>query len=84
MPVQQHQFLKIGNASKALGVSESSLRKWSDSGLVRAIRTPGGQRLVDMSSVDGFLVSTAQGEGVRARVLYARVSSAKQRNDLER
>lgn len=37
-----------------------------------------------MSSVDGFLVSTAQGEGVRARVLYARVSSAKQRNDLER
>jgi putative resolvase len=76
------QFLKIGAAAKVLGVSTTVLRQWADAGTIRSIRTPGGHRLFDPASIQGFEV--AQEQPKRARVLYSRVSSAKQRNDLER
>lgn len=34
----------LGDASRVLGVNESTLRRWADNGLVRMFRTPGGHR----------------------------------------
>ena len=37
-------WLGLGEASRALGVNESTLRRWADAGFVRTFRTPGGHR----------------------------------------
>jgi excisionase family DNA binding protein len=39
-------WLTLGAASKLLGVSESTIRRWADAGEVRSFRTPGGHRRV--------------------------------------
>ena len=38
---------KIGQAADLLGVSVDTMRRWVDSGRVPALRTDGGQRLID-------------------------------------
>ncbi len=38
------RWITLGQACKLLGVNESTLRRWADSGHVRSFRTPGGHR----------------------------------------
>ncbi len=40
----QSDWIGLGEASRALGVNESTLRRWADAGAVRTFRTPGGHR----------------------------------------
>jgi hypothetical protein len=58
----ESDWIGLGDASRALGVNESTLRRWADAGLVRTFRTPGGhrrfasadlRRLVDEAGADG-------------------------------
>jgi excisionase family DNA binding protein len=71
---------KISEACNILGVKESTLRKWGDSGKIKCIKTPGGMRLFDLSSVNPALKTDRK----NINILYSRVSSAKQKDDLER
>lgn len=41
------KHVKIGQAAKILGVSIDTVRRWSDSGKLGFVRTPGGTRLYD-------------------------------------
>ena len=68
--------MKSGKACAHLGVHPNTLRNWANEGKIRYIRQPGGQRLYDVSSVGG--------DGGKRRVCYCRVSSRKQKDDLER
>lgn len=43
--------------ARAIGVSESSLKRWCDRGLIRSLRTAGGHRKLPISSVLEFLKS---------------------------
>jgi excisionase family DNA binding protein len=43
-PQVQGPWLTLGEACRALCVDESTLRRWADSGHIRAFRTPGGHR----------------------------------------
>ena len=71
MYVPQREYQKV------FKVGASALRGWADSGRIDSVRTPGGVRLYKIpSEVDGSTV--------RKKILYARVSSAKQKADLER
>ena len=65
-------------AAKALGVHVNTLRKWADEGKIPYEKTPFGQRRFDL----GAILSAAEGE--RTKVCYCRVSSTKQRDDLNR
>lgn len=38
------RWVSLSHASEILGVNQSTVRRWVDSGLVRAYRTPGGHR----------------------------------------
>ncbi|NOZ29030.1 MAG: MerR family DNA-binding transcriptional regulator [Chloroflexi bacterium] len=38
------QWLSLGQAARLLGVAPSTLRYWSDQGIIRCFRTPGGHR----------------------------------------
>jgi excisionase family DNA binding protein len=52
---QQPEWLTLGQASKYLGVAQSTMRKWSDVGRVSAFYTPGGHRRYRRSDLDQFL-----------------------------
>jgi excisionase family DNA binding protein len=57
------RLLTIGEAAVYLGVSAASLRKWSDQGLIRVYRTPGGQRRYAMADLDEFMRSMIRPTG---------------------
>lgn len=64
-------------AMQLLGVSEKTLRNWEEKGSIKSVRTPSGHRRYD---VEEYI--RRQGKDCRAVILYARVSSAKQKEDL--
>jgi excisionase family DNA binding protein len=49
--------LTASEAARHLGVSISTLRRWSDAGHVQSHRTPGGQRRFSVEQLDAFLDS---------------------------
>ena len=65
-------------ACETLGISANTLRKWADEGKISHIRTAAGQRRYDVA---GYLRDHAVGG--KRRVVYVRVSSRAQRDDLE-
>ncbi len=70
-------YITSKNACEHFGIHANTLRKWADEGKIAHIRSPSGQRLYDVSSV-GKKINT------RTKICYARVSSASQKEDLER
>lgn len=48
---KKHDYLKIGQVAKLVGVSPSSLRNWERLGLFKATRTEGGYRLYSRDTV---------------------------------
>ncbi len=81
-------------AATILGCHVSSLRRWESEGKIKAIRTPRGQRRYLLEEVElaarhvsgGILPPKAALGVTRAivTVLYARVSTHSQRDDIER
>ena len=47
-------WLTLREASRFLGVSEPTLRRWTDEGLVAAFRTPGGHRRYLLDAILSF------------------------------
>ena len=52
--------LSTSEAARHLGVSLSTIRRWSDMGHLRGYRTPGGQRRFSIEQLDAFLASLEQ------------------------
>jgi excisionase family DNA binding protein len=48
-------WLTLGQAATYLGVAQSTIRKWSDSGRLPAFYTPGGHRRFRRGDLDAFL-----------------------------
>jgi len=76
------RLLRPKEACSRLGVSYSTLRRWIKEGRIRAVQTIGGRYRIPESEVRRLLSGAVGGEA-RA-VIYARVSSSDQRDDLER
>jgi excisionase family DNA binding protein len=49
--------LTTSEAARHLGVSLSTVRRWSDMGYLRGYRTPGGQRRFPVQELDEFVSS---------------------------
>ena len=49
--------LTASQAARRLGVSISTVRRWSDAGHLKGSRTPGGQRRFSVAQLDEFLDS---------------------------
>ncbi|NLZ48819.1 MAG: IS607 family transposase [Clostridiales bacterium] len=82
LPVEE-LFLKlsIGVASKILGVSISTMRRWETEGKLIPERTNSGHRRYDKGSLLNFKYHK---ENVKLTIGYCRVSSSDQREDLNR
>ena len=76
------RYVAIGVASKALGVSMATLRRWEAAGRIVAERTAGGQRRYDLAALKPEVFRAEPGD--RRTIAYARVSSHDQKADLER
>ena len=50
-------WLTVGEAAKFIGVSEPTLRKWTDAGKIAVFRTPGGHRRYLRTELEQFKVS---------------------------
>jgi excisionase family DNA binding protein len=53
--------LSISEAARVLGVSLSTVRRWSDAGVLPSYRTPGGQRRYNREQLERFLRSLQRG-----------------------
>ncbi len=74
------RLLRPKEACQLLGISYSTLLRWIREGKIRAVTTEGGKYRIPYSEVRRYL---ERREEIRA-VIYARVSSADQKEDLER
>ena len=68
-------------AASELGVHPNTLRNWANEGKIKFVKTATGQRRYDLSTLvrDG-----TDSEKKGSSICYCRVSSTKQRDDLER
>ncbi len=73
--MDQGKYVTPRKAAKQLGVCLATLRRWKADGKIGAIRTPGGQRR--------YCIEQYQQE-TKPTVLYARVSTYSQKDDLAR
>ena len=53
------EWLTLGEAAKYLGVAQSTVRKWADSGRVETFKTPGGHRRFQREDIDRFMHGTS-------------------------
>ena len=53
--------LTASQAARRLGVSVSTVRRWSDAGYLQGYRTPGGQRRFSVEELDAFVASLRPG-----------------------
>lgn len=79
-----NKYYKISKAAERLGVSIPTLRRWEADGSITAIRTPGGQRMLDISSMCHDTLIKNKTKQSNKTIVYGRVSSSKQKDDLER
>jgi excisionase family DNA binding protein len=61
-------WLSLGEASRLLGITPATLRRWADSGQVAAFVTPGGHRRFPRSVIEGLVPHTRPRRPARARL----------------
>jgi putative resolvase len=83
VPESSERLLRPKEVCRRLGISYSTLSRWVREGRIRAVRTAGGKYRVPESEVRRIAEGLPISREVRA-IVYARVSSADQKSDLER
>ncbi len=58
--MEQRPWLTLGEAADYLGVSCPALRRWSDQGIIPAIRTDGGHRRFLPGQLDTFRIQSEE------------------------
>lgn len=76
------KWVATGEACEFYGVTANTIRRWADNGSVIFKRTPRGPRRYFIS--EKGIIETKQVSEVRKNYIYVRVSSNKQREDMDR
>lgn len=79
--------LKLSEAANYIGVHPDTLRRWANAGKIQiAGKTPGGQRLFELSELSKLIKSPTNRPLPQKKptIAYARVSSSDQKEDLKR
>jgi predicted site-specific integrase-resolvase len=82
------EVITMQRATKDYKVIPSTLRKWADGGFIPSMRSPYGVRLFRRKDLDDFFsfdrVEAEVEIEIKQNIVYCRVSSIKQRDDLDR
>ena len=75
------RWVTLGRASEILGVDDSTLRRWADSGRLRVYRTPGGHRRFSVVNLEEIVAGDTRHRGSDEieRVAVARIRRQLQR-----
>ena len=82
--MSEEKMLTIGEACTFLHVCKNTLNRWEADGLIVPIRTPGGHRRYCLSDLELLVGHSRRKKPKRRTIGYCRVSSAGQKDDLER
>lgn len=63
--LNQRGLISISEASRMLGVSEATLRQWTDEGKIRAFITPGGHRRYNKAELRSFIGKQQRVHGIK-------------------
>jgi predicted site-specific integrase-resolvase len=77
------QILTMQKACKRFGIRADTLRRWADNGDVPSFRSPNRVRMFHLNDLEKFFNINRVTDS-KEKIVYARVSSYKQRDDLER
>ncbi len=77
-------WVRINEASKFYGVSKTTIRKWANTNRIECKRTVGNQRVFNISQNPIIKEDGKRQQDNREDYIYVRVSSKKQKDDLER
>jgi excisionase family DNA binding protein len=75
------RWVSLRRACEILGVDESTLRRWADSGRLRVYRTPGGHRRFALNDLEGMVAGDNRHRGSEE---IERIAVAKIRRQLQR
>lgn len=85
------KFIQNGNtyvnttkAKKMLDVTPTTLRTWDKNGQIRTVRTPSNKRMYNLTDIHNILGWDKVAPQEKQKIVYCRVSSKKQMDDLER
>lgn len=78
------KFIPFKQVHEKYGVSNSTLKKWEKDGKIEAIKSDGKKRFYSVNSLEKLFKLDEKKKKERRKVCYARVSSQKQKNDLDR
>jgi predicted site-specific integrase-resolvase len=86
---ENKEFVPIRIASNITGIKEQTLRKLHEENVLKGYRTPANQRMFSVECLQDMCKTANSSKKPeikdrRVNVLYTRVSSAKQKDDLER
>jgi molybdopterin-binding protein len=74
----QRQLLTPREASRMLGISYPTIKKWILSGKLKTVRTPGGHHRLTATSLRPFLKADTTRSETESRARYRRVSGRNQ------
>jgi len=63
--LRERSLITISEASYMLGVSEATLRQWTDEGKIRAFITPGGHRRYNKADLRSFIGKQQRVHGIK-------------------
>lgn len=69
--------LTTSEAARHLGVSLSTVRRWSDMGYLHGYRTPGGQRRFPVQELDEFVASLEERTAASGRFARAELDAGR-------
>lgn len=76
------EYIRVATIRKKYDISDTKLRSWANSQLVRIVKTPGGNRLYHAGDIESLFGQEETEK--RRRICYCRVSSQHQKEDLKR
>ncbi len=79
----EKEYVKIGEAKKITGLQISTLRKYADENKIQSYKTPTGQRMFNKQSLQN-LSNHNKTVKEKTKIIYCRVSTKKQSDDLDR
>jgi len=79
--VQSPRWVTLRRACEILGVDESTLRRWADTGRLRSYRTPGGHRRFSLVNLEAMVAGETRTRGSDE---MERIATARIRRQLQR
>ena len=76
--------MRITEASHYLGISINTLKEMADTGRIKSYKTTGGHRRFKREALDSFMGINQKPGPDKVTVIYARCSTQKQKENLER